>query len=71
MIKLVLVYVTFFLFTATNVKVDVTSAGLSVLHKSKWKGQTLCIEMAKESFLHRYSPCNELTYIWINATNFF
>uniref|UniRef100_A0A3Q3KRT1 Nucleolar protein 8 n=1 Tax=Monopterus albus TaxID=43700 RepID=A0A3Q3KRT1_MONAL len=28
---------------------------LTVLNKSKWKGGTLQIETAKESFLHRYS----------------
>lgn len=33
----------------------VVSAGLTVLNKSKWKGGTLQIETAKESFLHRYS----------------
>ena len=27
---------------------------MTVLNKSKWKGGTLQIEMAKESFLHRY-----------------
>lgn len=32
-----------------------SSAGLTVLNKSKWKGGTLQIETAKESFLHRYS----------------
>lgn len=29
------------------------SVGLTVLNKSKWKGGTLRIEVAKESFLHR------------------
>lgn len=33
----------------------VVSAGMTVLNKSKWKGGTLQIETAKESFLHRYS----------------
>lgn len=27
--------------------------GMSVLNKTKWKGGTLQIELAKESFLHR------------------
>lgn len=37
------------------------SAGLTVLNKSKWKGGTLRIEAAKESFLQRCSPASTLT----------
>lgn len=35
--------------------VCVSFKGMTVLNKSKWKGGTLQIETAKESFLHRYS----------------
>lgn len=31
------------------------SSGMTVLNKSKWKGGTLQIETAKESFLTRYN----------------
>lgn len=41
-------------------KSSVCSVGFSVLNKSKWKGGTLRIEIAKESFLQRCSHLDVL-----------
>lgn len=43
-----------YFFNVENINfLSICFTGMSILNKTKWKGGTLQIELAKESFLHR------------------